>query len=408
MLRNSQIERSFFFFWGKHNMNIQRLKLGMLAAASSVALLLSACGGGSDAGPRAQISRVVVAGDSLADAGTFGLHFTVQNAADPAAGYPIFPQLVAQDYGINAQCNFFVSANGTFAPNATAGCTNFAIGGGRIVTGAAQGGPGSVLAVPVQLATAVNAEGGAWTATDLILVDGGGNDAADLVKAYLGAASGPAGVTAYQTFLAQQLDAATIGATLQQPNGAALAAGLYMQKLADTYYDAIKTNALDKGATHVAVLNIPDITLTPNFAAVLAQVAQANGGGTAGATAAATLQGAIQQWVSAFNTELRTRIGSDARVAQVDFYADITDDVANPASYGLTNATQPACQATNVDPNDTFAACTDAALDAAPPAGAAAGWWKTWLFADGFHPTPFGHRLLAASVSRALARAGWL
>ena len=29
-------------------------------------------------------------------------------------------------------------------------------------------------------------------------------------------------------------------------------------------------------------------------------------------------------------------------------------------------------------------------------------------FSDGFHPTPYGHRLLAASISRALARAGWL
>jgi phospholipase/lecithinase/hemolysin len=53
-------------------------------------------------------------------------------------------------------------------------------------------------------------------------------------------------------------------------------------------------------------------------------------------------------------------------------------------------------------------ACTSTALDAAPPAGATAGWWQNWAFADGFHPTPYGHRLLAASVSRALARAGWL
>ena len=47
-----------------------------------------------------------------------------------------------------------------------------------------------------------------------------------------------------------------------------------------------------------------------------------------------------------------------------------------------------------------------AALDALP--GKAPGWWKSYAFSDGFHPTPFGHQLLAASVSRALARAGWL
>ena len=46
------------------------------------------------------------------------------------------------------------------------------------------------------------------------------------------------------------------------------------------------------------------------------------------------------------------------------------------------------------------------ALDALP--GKTAGWWKSYAFSDGFHPTPYGHQLLAASVSRALARAGWL
>ena len=243
------------------------------------------------------------------------------------------------------------------------------------------------------------------------MIDGGGNDAADLVSAYLGAASGAAGVTAYQTFLAQQLDAATIGATLTQPNGAALAAGLYMQKVADTCWNAIKANTLDKGATHVAVVNVPDITLTPRFRAVLAQVAAASCGGTAGATAAATLQGAIQQWIGAFNTQLSTRVAGDARVAVVPFYADMTDEVTNPAAYGLTNVTSASCPVVSLTaglPNYNFATCTSAALDAAPPTGLAPGWWNTWTFSDGFHPTPFGHRLLAASISRALARAGWL
>jgi phospholipase/lecithinase/hemolysin len=52
--------------------------------------------------------------------------------------------------------------------------------------------------------------------------------------------------------------------------------------------------------------------------------------------------------------------------------------------------------------------CTSAALDAHPPAGQGAGWWQTWAFADNLHPTPFGQSLLAASVNRTLARAGWL
>ena len=381
--------------------------LRLLAAALAGAAILAGCGGGGGTEPpRASIARVVVAGDSLADAGTFGLKFTVQNAASPA-GFPIFPQIVASDFGVAAQCNFYVFTGSTFVQNSTAGCTDFAVGGGRIVNTASNGGVTAPFDIPVQLATAVQVAGGSWKSTDLVLVDGGGNDAADLVTAYLGAGTGAGGLANYQAFLAQQLDAATIAATLSQANGPALAAGLYMQKLADTYYGAIKANALDKGATHVAVLNVGDITLTPRFQQVLAAV-----GNSSGAAAAAQLQGAIQQWLGAFNSRLAADVGGDGRVALVDFYAAMTDEMAHPADYGLTNVTTPACPITGVDssglPTYTFATCTSAALDAAPPAGAAAGWWQTYAYSDSFHPTPFGHRLIAASVSRAMARAGWL
>jgi phospholipase/lecithinase/hemolysin len=94
----------------------------------------------------------------------------------------------------------------------------------------------------------------------------------------------------------------------------------------------------------------------------------------------------------------------------VDFYADFTDEVNNPANYALSNAADASCPVTGVGsdglPSYTFPTCTSAALDALP--GKTAGWWKSYAFSDGFHPTPLGHGLLAASVSRALARAGWL
>jgi outer membrane lipase/esterase len=251
-------------------------------AALGVAFLLAACGGGDELAPKAKISKVYVMGDSLADVGTFGFKFTVQNSADPK-GFPIWPQLVANSVGLDgsAQCNFFRFTGTTFAPNTTAGCTNYAIGGGRIVTPAASGGAASPATVATQLAA--KAAAGNYVEGELVLIDGGGNDAADLVSAYLGAASGAAGVAAYQAFLAQQLDAATIGAALTQPNGAAIAAGAYMQKLADTFYGQIKAQTLDKGATRVAVLNAPDITLTPRFQQVLGGVAAASGGGATGA-----------------------------------------------------------------------------------------------------------------------------
>ena len=96
--------------------------LRTLIAASTVCLVTACGGGGNDApatpapsqpaasGPP-PISRVIVAGDSLADVGTFGFKATVQSAANPAVGYPIYPQLVAQQLGAGALCNYFSSTD---------------------------------------------------------------------------------------------------------------------------------------------------------------------------------------------------------------------------------------------------------------------------------------------------------
>lgn len=208
----------------------------------------------------------------------------------------------------------------------------------------------------------------------------------------------------YQAFLAQQLDMTTIASLLPQTNGAALAAGAYMQKLVDTFYADIKAHALDKGAERIAVLNMPDVSLTPRFSGVLAGVAA-----QAGLTASAQLQGAIQQWIGAFNQQLKTRTANDKRIVIVDFFDEFTQQVAKPASFGLTNATDAVCQVTGTDssgmPTYSFPLCTSAALDALP--GKTANWWNNHMFSDGFHPTPFALTLLAQSVMRSIDQAGW-
>jgi outer membrane lipase/esterase len=95
----------------------RRFHLAVLA--SLAAALVTACGGGFTS--KVDIDRVVVAGDSLADAGTFGFKFTVQNSAAPAAGFPIWPEIVASEYDVGTQCNFYKSNDGvTFVPNAAA------------------------------------------------------------------------------------------------------------------------------------------------------------------------------------------------------------------------------------------------------------------------------------------------
>lgn len=387
----------------------------LLALGLSASLLLACGGGGSgDQSPKVAFTSVKVIGDSLSDSGTFdrltddstfGRVFSVQGS-----GYKIWTELVASTYGINAQCNFY-QATGTdsvtgFEANPASGCTNYAIGGARVNNALQLGGDASPMAVATQLATARAVSGGTFGARDLLLVDGGGNDAADLATAYLGAAD-DSGV-AFGTLLA------TLSVAPPASLGEFPAKGVeYMTALANKFYDSVQSNALDHGATHVVILNLPGITNTPRFQAVLDAVSAAYGGGVPGATARAQTDTLIRTWVATFNARLKVRATGNSAVLIVDLSTEMDNQIANPAQYGLTNVTTPACPATGsgVDAAYDFATCTATALSAmTPPVGAVGGanWWKTYAFSDGFHPTPYGHQLLSQLVAKELVLAGWL
>ncbi|MBV2215706.1 MAG: phospholipase [Diaphorobacter sp.] len=376
-------------------------RMQWVAVAVSAAVLAACGGGGADTTPAAAVTAVKVMGDSLADSGTFGLKFTVQGTAPTGAGSTaIWPERVAASYG-RTLCPHYVSAGGSFS--AKADCTNYAVGGGRINNFTAPTSPVSILQ---QLKDA----GAAGYATgDLVLIDGGGNDAADLIGAYLGASRD--GGKAYAALLGTVLDAATVNSLLAGgATGMAQAGGAYMQALATQFAATIKAQTLDKGATRVAVLNMPGVTLTPKFRMVLASISAANG-----AAAAAQAQTLFDGWVQAFNAKLAAALAGDGRLTVVDFYASFKDQAEHPAQYAYTNVTTPACPATGVGsdglPTYSFPTCTAAALSAmTPPAGATGGadWWKSYGFADSFHPTPFGHQLMGQLVSRSLSQAGWL
>jgi phospholipase/lecithinase/hemolysin len=183
-----------------------------------------------------------------------------------------------------------------------------------------------------------------------------------------------------------------------------------MSALADSFYGTIKTQALDKGARRVAVLNMPGITNTPRFQRVLAGIAV-----QAGAAARTASEALFKSWVVSFNTQLSARFAGNSAVAIVDFYTAFNDQIATPAQFSLTNVITPACPevGTGSDglPIYSFPTCTAASLSAqTPPTGATGGadWWKTYAFSDSFHPTPYGHQLLAQLISRTLAQAGWI
>lgn len=378
------------------------------ALASATIALLTACGGGGGSSSTATgapsataapvaISRVIVAGDSLADVGTFGYKATVQNASNVAAGYPIYPELVARGAGAAAPCAYFRSGDKGNTFTTDSACTDFAVAGSSVVNPVTRGGDNQPFSLRKQLESAVTVNG-AWKAGDLVVIDAGGNDVADLAEAYVGAQTGNAADQAvFLAFLGQQLSGSTINGALAQSDGGSVAAGLYMQQVARTFWSTVKANTLDKGATRVALLSLPDIGLTPRLRSLSGSLAGK------GATAPADFLAAVRQWVVMFNTELARQAAGESRVVIAPYFADFDAQNASPSTYGLTNVSDAACP-TSVD----FPQCTDVSLDAAAPAGLVAGWWKTWLYSDRFHPTPKGHELLAASVMKALQGAGWM
>ncbi len=371
------------------------LKTSLLALAT--ALALAACGGGSstaDTTPRSSINSVKVFGDSLADSGTFGYKFTVASTD----GF-VYPERIAQAYG-QTLCAFYNFNGTTFVPKTT--CTNFAIGGGVINAASSSNATApSPLGIQVQLATAGSL---GFTATDLALIDGGGNDAAALVTAFL-TAQATSNPTNLYALLSSLLPPATVQAALA--GGASTTAqigGAYMVALADQLAASVTTNVLGKGAQQVAILNMPAVTKTPLFQAALAQVAAGAGGGAAGATAAAQVEALANQWFQAYNAELASKFAAEPRVVVIDFYSAFLDEIAHPDQYGLTNVTTPLCSGATEFPN-----CTATGLSANPPTGVTdPNWWKSYAFANSFHPTPYGHQLTAQLISLALTKKGWL
>ena len=391
-------------------LNAPFLRLTALACA----LALSACGGGGDGGdggttsPPVQITAIKSVGDSLSDSGTFaglpgqGRTFTVQGSSDEP--YVIWVERIAKAYQLAALCPVYRpnAAATAFGANSTQGCTNYAVGGARINNPAGSGGSSVPLSILRQLQDAAK---GGWGQGDLLVIDGGGNDAADLVTAYLGATA-DAGA-AYQALLLTQLPPATVQNVLASPGGPESAGGLYMQALAKTFAAAIRAQALDKGAQYVVVANMPVITYTPRFQYVLDQIAAA-GGSAARAQAEALFKG----WVDVFNQELAGQFAQEPRVRVIDIAALFSDLVQHPSSHGLSNVTLPVCGAAWVTdvPQRSFADCTASALSATPPPpGGPTGsdWWQHYMFADGFHPTPYGHSLMADAAMQTLDAARW-
>jgi phospholipase/lecithinase/hemolysin len=383
------------------------------AVAASCAWVLAGCGGasdGSDTTPKSVVPTAKVFGDSIMDSGTFGYKFTIQSA-DPANPFLIFPEVVAINFGAPKLCSFFKFSSGTFT--ADPACTSYAVGGGRVnnLSNASAPGNNNPFSITYQLGLA----SAGFAATDLVIVDGGGNDLADLTGAYLGATT-PAGVGTYMGLLGTLLPSATVSAIIGSPTPTSLATagGAYAQAVGQSLAASIKANVVAKGVGKVVVVNAPDITATPRFLAVLAGVAA-----QAGTAQRDAIQGAVRAWTQAYNASLAQGLAG-TNVQLFDLYTEGGKITADPAQFAMTNVTTPACPKVtggldsvtgqaSLGSAATVAACNSASMSANIPVGeTSADWWKHYAYSDNFHPTPALHLLIGQSINLQLARAGWL
>ena len=381
------------------------------AASVVAALMIAGCGGSRHDAPvvPGRFAAMVSFGDSLSDVGSYavgtvrklgGGKYTV-NGPDAKN----WTELIAARLNLAAPCPARTGLDG----DATLGfrvavtdhpeCTNYAQGGARVTDPIGPGnkalGGGNALVGQLtnplidQINRHLVVTGGSFKGTELVTVFAGGNDVfANLTPLAdrAGAAGSDAGraAAAAPGATSEIVRAASAAATLAytQANAAAVVAA--MATAATQLGGYVNNLVLAKGATHVAVVNLPDASLSP-FGQALDPAYRA----------------IVEDMVTTFNATLQATLGASSRLLYVDAYSTSRAQFAAPAQYGLKNVTRPACDlspAKNI--LSSALVCTNDNLEAdANPTDA---------YADTVHPTPYGYRLLADLVAAEMTKRGWL
>lgn len=127
----------------------------------------------------------------------------------------------------------------------------------------------------------------------------------------------------------------------------------------------------DAGVKTILMPNLPDVGLTPMA------LAQGETARQAASQAAATYNALVQTYLK----------GSGANVVALDMYQLLQEVANNPAAYGISNMTTPACQ-------------TESSLLCTPVTAVADA--NTYFFADGIHPSGAAHQMIADYAYEAL------
>jgi phospholipase/lecithinase/hemolysin len=411
----------------------------VLAAALAAAAVLAGCGG-SDPGdqtPRVTFTRMINFGDSLSDVGTYrtaiigangeGEYSINGNFTSAGLAYTNWTAYLAATLQMTQPCAaetgltppsqaeggqlYFLAETPVFHDTGAAPCLNYAQGGARVTI---PYGPGNAyfwtalqspsgmlgqLTVPIgtQISNFLTNTGGGFTSTDLVTVLGGGNDV------FVNRATVDGTAAAVVDLPQDQQDGAV---------GQAAAAAVQAMTDAGTQLAGyINTQIIANGATHVVVVNLPDVSVTPDQAEWLLQPTSAE--------IEKVHPHLTLDMVNAFNTALAAGLSitnnqsTSATVLWVDAFTASDQQVADPAQFGLTNVTEPACQLDLTQPNATglfnprvpLASSLFCTKDTLTVDVATA---LTYEFADTVHPTPYGYRLLAQLVGVGMAGKGWL
>ena len=345
------------------------------AATLLSAAFLAGCGGsgaGDQTSTKVRFSSLVSFGDSLSDVGTYsvgtvkalgGGKYTI-NSADSK----VWIELMAAQLGQSAPCPAQTGLAGSGAQGFSVpvtdfvNCTAYGQGGSRVTNPV---GPGNKLlgganAVLGQLTVPITTQidrhltrKGTFSDSEVVFVMAGGNDLA-------------------------------INLASLAPTAAVTAMGTAGTELASY----VNTKITGKGAKYVVVVNLPDVSISP-FA-------------TAHDVASPGAKALISTMTTTFNSQLRAGLAANANVLYVDAYTISRDQVANPAQYGLTNATATACNLAAPSPNALGSSLVCTRANVIP------GAVDKYLFADTLHLTPYGYQLLAQLVSSDMAKRGWL
>lgn len=309
------------------------------------ALLLSVFAGATLPDASAvQFSNVVVFGDSLSDGGYYRPFLASQGL--PASLVATLGRFTTNPGPVWSE---IISQYYGFTPNpSNASGSIYAQGGARVALDSASTPPGGAQRpVSTQITEYLARTGGAADPNALHTVWAGAND-----------------------FFAQFTAFSTGSITQAQLQANVLAAATAEIGQVGRLYAA--------GARYVAVFTLPDIGATPQFASL-------------GATAA----GAATQLSAGYNTTLLTGLATAGyRVIPVDAFSLLAEIRANPAAYGFTNITGIACgpfQPVTSTGNSQF--CYSGNL-------VASGADRSYLFADGVHPTTAAHAIIGDFVKQ--------